>query len=321
MAQLSDVPAVLRTVGPFAFAKRVYQQINDDNLFAWAAALAYAWLFAIFPFLIAMLSLLPYLPERLKDNAKGEIYFFLQNIFSSDAVSTIWDNVLPVLDNPANGLLGLGLIFAFWAASGGMNMTITALDRCYEFPNARPFYIQRPLAIALTIVVAILIIILMALLPLGTLVIHWLERHGQYAFVRSPLAWTARILRYPCAVLVMFMVLGIVYHFGPRIKQRFRFFTPGSIFSVSVWIVLAIFFRLYLDTFGKTSAYRKTYGTVGGAAILLLFFYIDALVLLIGAEINSEIDFEILGIPRGSTDFRRAVASDSPPSEPTIAPV
>jgi len=319
MAKLSDVPKIFRTVGPFVFAKRVYQQINDDNLFAWAAALAYAWLFAIFPFLIAMLSLLPFLPEHAKEQAEAEIWLFLQDIFSNEAFTTIWDNVETVLQQPRTGFLGLVLLFAFWAASGGMNMTITALDRCYEFPTGRPFYIQRPLAIALTIVVTILIIILMALLPLGTLVIHWLEAHGHYTFVRSPLAWTARILRYPFALLVMFLVLGIVYHFGPRIKQRFRLFTPGSIFSVCVWILLAFVFRVYLDTFGKTSAYRKTYGTVGGAAILLLFFYIDALVLLIGAEINSEIDFEVLGIPRGSTDFRKETGSDAP-AQPTVAP-
>jgi membrane protein len=317
MAKLSDVSTLFRTVGPFAFAKRVYQQVNDDNLFAWAAALAYAWLFAIFPFMISLLSLLPLLPDRLKEDAKAEIWLFLQDSLSNDAFSTIWDNVELVLQQPRTGFLGLGLLFAIWAASGGMNMTITALDRCYEIHVGRPFYIQRPLAIAITIVVAALIILLMALLPLGTLVIHWLEAHGQYAFVRSPLAWSARILRYPFALLVMFLVLGIVYHFGPRIKQPLRLFTPGAVFCVCVWILLALFFRIYLDTFGKTSAYRRTYGTVGGAAILLFFFYIDALVLLIGAEINSEIDFEVLGIKRGSTDFRPVACAT--PAEPATA--
>src|SRR5881394_3824781 len=102
---------------------------------------------------------------------------------------------------------------------------------------------------------------------------------------------------------MMFSVVNILYHWGPSIKQRFSYITPGAVFAVTVWILLAVGFRLYVDKFGK---FNETYGTVGGVAILLLAFYIDAYVLLVGAEINSEIDFTVLGVPRGSRDFRTA---------------
>jgi uncharacterized BrkB/YihY/UPF0761 family membrane protein len=96
-----------------------------------------------------------------------------------------------------------------------------------------------------------------------------------------------QVTRFGLAALFMFWVVALVYHFGPNVKQRFRLLTPGSMFTVMMWTLLAIVFRVYVDTFGK---YGQTYGAVGGVIILLFFFYLDALVLLVGAEINSEVD-------------------------------
>jgi membrane protein len=87
------------------------------------------------------------------------------------------------------------------------------------------------------------------------------------------------------------------------VKHRFRWITPGSVFTICTWVVLGFAFRFYVDRYGK---YDKTYGSVAGVAILLLVFYIDAVVLLIGAEINSEIDFEVLKLKRGTRDFMGA---------------
>jgi TM2 domain-containing membrane protein YozV len=99
----------------------------------------------------------------------------------------------------------------------------------------------------------------------------------------------------------MLALLALVYHWGVSIKVKFHFITPGAVFSLAVWLILAFAFRFYLNRFGEAS-YNKTYGAVAGVAILLLFFYIDASVLLIGAEINSEVDFAILGLASSDTD-------------------
>ncbi len=102
----------------------------------------------------------------------------------------------------------------------------------------------------------------------------------------------------------MITTVAVIYYFGINIRQRFNALSPGAIFTIGVWLILGIAFRIYVDRFALRS-YDRTYGTVGGVCILLLFFYIDAVVLLIGAEINSEIDFEVLGVERGTRDFRR----------------
>ncbi len=294
MASLGDVSKVMHTIGLWELSKRVIREVRDDHLFTWAAALAYSWLFAIFPFLVFLMSLLPYLPAAMKERASVEIGTFVQQTLPRDAADTIWQNTNQILERKHHGLLGLGLLLTLWGASGGMNMTISALDKCYEVESGRPFYKKRPIAVALTIVSATLVVAILLLLPIGTILLRWVQQQTTW-FV--PLS----ILRYPLAVLIMFFIVHVVYHWGPSIRQRLTLITPGGVFCVIVWVILGVGFRVYVDQFGK---YNETYGTVGGVAVLLLLFYLDAAVLLIGAEINSEIDFALLNVPRGSRDFR-----------------
>src|SRR5690348_3292305 len=115
MARLSDVSKVVSSVGAFGFAKRVWGQVVEDNLFTWASALAYSWLFAVFPFMVFVLSLLPYLPGHTKDQAKAEISNFVHQL-PEQAADTIWQNVTSVFDKPKSGLLIVGLGVAVWAA-------------------------------------------------------------------------------------------------------------------------------------------------------------------------------------------------------------
>jgi membrane protein len=304
MARLSDIPVVIRTVGIWAFFKRVWQQVNEDNLVTWGAALAYSWLFAVFPFMVFLLSLLPYLPANTKASVQDQMHFLIYHYAPQSGADTVWNNTHAILHNKHTGLSVVGLALAVWGASRGINMTISALDKCYELDRGRPIYRQIPVSFAMTVVVALLIISVLLLLPIGTLAVAWIKAHAS-AYISTPLFWIVNVLRYPLALLLMFSVLNILYHFGPSIKQRFSYITPGAVFCIAVWIGLAIGFRVYVEKFGK---FNETYGTVGGVVILLMAFYFDALVLLVGAEINSEIDFAVLGVKRGSRDFRTPCA-------------
>jgi len=302
MARLSDVSKVIGSVGVVGFAKRVWGQVVEDNLFTWASALAYSWLFAVFPFFIFVLSLLPYLPFNAKADAKKEIDRFVHAL-PEQAAEVIWQNVNSVFDRPKQGLLIVGLGVAIWAASGGMATTMAALDKCYELDTGRPFYKQRPLALLLTLVVASFILAVLILLPVGTALRSWAIAHEHLR--ETDIVWIVLfdLVRYGLALLFLVSSLTLIYHFGPSVKHKFHWITPGAVFCLVVWILLGLVFRTYVQKFGR---YEQTYGTVGGVAVLLLFFYVDALVLLVGAEINSEIDFEVLKVKRGTRDFRPA---------------
>src|SRR5215218_1554681 len=127
MARLSDLPLVVRRVGPITFLKRLWREIQEDHLFTWGAALAYSWLFAIFPFLIFLLTLVPLLPQNVITEAYTRIQVSLYEWLPANGAWTLWENIRRVLDGPPRGLWSVGLLVTIWAASGGVNMTMTAL--------------------------------------------------------------------------------------------------------------------------------------------------------------------------------------------------
>lgn len=304
MARLRDVSHVLKTVGPFTFVIRVWKQLGEDAVFTWASALAYSWLFAVFPFLVFLLSLVPLVPKQLRQDVKPTVGEWIdKSIPTTDIANLVKGLVLPVLDKDgAAGFLSFGLILAAWGASGGMAMTMSALDKAYDIEKSRSWFRQRIFALMLTAVVASMVIAVLILMPVGTGVIAWLIKHA--ADLHIPFsAWLlvlVNVVRYAIALLLLIAITAIIYHFGPYLKQKWHFITPGAVFAIGVWLLLGSLFKLYITKFGGQANYNKTYGAVAGSVILLLFFYIDALVLLVGAEINSEIDFAVTGARGGA---------------------
>ena len=156
---------VVRTV---AFCKRVAQQVGEDNLLVWASALAYSWLFAIFPFLIVLMSLVGHLPRATRRSARHTVDDFFAHSLPTSAKSAVMDNVDAIMHQTRHsGLLSVGLVVTLWSASSGMAMTMYALDQCYDLKRGRPFYKQRPLAVALTVAVAVMVLAVFLLLPLA----------------------------------------------------------------------------------------------------------------------------------------------------------
>jgi membrane protein len=313
MARLSDFSHAVRSVGFWAFCKRVYQQISEDMLFTWASALAYAWLFAVFPFVIFLLTLAPYLPLNTRENAQQELNQAIARTTPGPAGQTLQENIDRVMNEPRGGLLSVGLIVAIWVASGGMAMTMQALDNCYDIAKPRSFIKQRTIAVLLTIAGAVLILLVMILMPIGTLIINWMaDRAGTLG---GPLLWGLNIGRYVLALALLFILVGMTYYFGPSLRTKFHIITPGAVFTVAVWLLLGFGFRWYINTFAR---YDQMYGAVGGVAVLLVLFYINALVLLVGAEVNSEVDFIALGLPSAPGERpEEAAAHAAPPDEET----
>jgi membrane protein len=287
MASLREFIPAVRSIGPLKFVITICKEISKDQLASQAAAVAYAWLFAIFPFLLFLLTLFAYIPQRHMVKPYEEISSTINKVMAKDAAQTVLGNLREVMHEPRSGLLSIGLIVTLWIASGGMSMTMSALDTAYDSTKINPFYKQRPVAILLTIIVMVLIAIVLILLPIGTAIEDWL---ASTQLIPGRVLWLLTFARYLLAILLMLSILALLYTFGTRVRHRFSFLTPGAIFTVLVWVILGESFRFYVDRFGR---YQKTYGAVGGVTILLLFFYLDALVLLIGAEINNLVNHAV----------------------------
>jgi membrane protein len=301
MASIKDFPKVTKKLGWGGLGKRVWSEVQQDDVFTWGSALAYAWIFAIFPFLVFLLTLAPYLPGDIKARAESEIAVAVnRGLGGGEAAKPILDSVNQIMHQEHGGLLSIGILLAVWGSSGGMSMTMSALDKAYYVKCTRSFIKQRATAIALTVGVAVLVLLVLLLMPVGNIVTSYLQKHGK---VGTAGVWVINILRYAIAICLLFLVVACIYYFGPCIKQKWQTITPGAMFTVAVWIVLGFAFGIYVKKFGN---FNKTYGALGGAIILLLFFYINAIVLLIGAELNSVIDFASIGAEPGTTtDFTR----------------
>lgn len=315
MASLSDLTKVTRRLGVWAVAKGLWHEVDKDDVFVWAAALAYSWLLAIFPFLIFLITLLPYIPKTQKEQVLGGIQQFLHKLPAETATllqSYVDETIGRVLTQTHGGLMSLGLLLTVWAASGGMSQTMYALDRCYDLKTRpRPFYKQRPIAVLLTIVAATLMLVVLILLPIGSLIIALAWKYSHLPDALRPLIDTGR---WTLAVLLMMITLNVVYFFGTRVKQRYRFITPGSAFCVIMWIVMGLGFRLYIDQFA-VKGYNKTYGAVGGVVILLFLMYLAAVCLLLGAEVNSLVDQRMQEIQPRESDLQ-----EPPANAPGAAP-
>ncbi|MEM7809656.1 MAG: YihY/virulence factor BrkB family protein [Planctomycetota bacterium] len=363
---MRDIPHVYRHVGVWTFVKRIYKQsFFEDNLLVWAAALAYSWLLALFPFVIFSVSLVPLLPDRVKPSEDDILNAVEQALVTGvelpeaaedDAEEVVKTNEDPVDSDlrepdgavpttlpatqpgpgeptqptsqdrqpaiisqtitslvtelinepPTTFQLVFSLSIALFLASNGVSMTMAGLDECYDVApdKIRSVWINKPVAMLLTLTLAILILTTVIILPVGGEFISraqvWLEEKATELPVSFGwLQVLSRILRWSIGLFLLLASVGILYRFGTSVRTRLHLFSPGTVFTVFMWIATAYGFKIYLTRLGAADSYAQTYGAVAGVAILMFLFYVDALFLLIGAEINAELDFIRLGIKSG----------------------
>lgn len=286
MSALADLSLVLRHRGIWPFVKCVVKEVNEDAVFTNAAAVAYAWMFALFPFFILLLTLIPFLPEQTRADGMKVIGRTLNEQLTPEAASTILANISQVVNQTNARLLSIGIVLTIYAASGGMNMIMAALDTAYEVEKPRNFLTRRLIAMVLTLFMTLVVIAILVVLPIGAAAKHWLD-HRFPVLNSPPVLVLYVVVRYAIGLSLMQLLVAVVFRYGTRYRHGIQFFSTGAVFTVLLWLLTSIGLRFYFSHFAN---YSKTYGTVAGMIILLMIFYIDAAVLLIGAEIDSEIE-------------------------------
>ena len=273
--------AIYKTLFTKSSLMRLYEKINDDNVFNGAATLAYYSLFSLFPAMIFLLSLLPYLPIH---NLHEAIMDFIAQIVPHDVMKQIEGVVAEVTLNKHTGLLSFGAVLTLWAASSGVYALMQQLDMTYEVKERRPFWKARGQSILLTILLSVMVIISFALIVLGGVVQTWLSAHFGYGEVLLVLFAGFRWL---VILALMLLSFAIAYYFGPDVEQNFKFVTPGAVIGVVVLVLTTLGFRVYVENFGN---YAATYGSLGAVIVLMLLLYIAGLVILTGSSINAMIE-------------------------------
>ncbi|HWC04806.1 MAG TPA: YihY/virulence factor BrkB family protein [Methylomirabilota bacterium] len=261
-------------------AARVWAEVSKDELTDRAAALSYYFVFALFPTLLFLTTLVGLFPER---DLMERLMAPAEDLLPPDAASLLRRTLREVQRGAGGGLLSVGAAVALWGASRGMVSIITALNVVYGVTNPRPWWRRQLVAVALTGMFSVLALGALLSLVFG-------ERIGRAAAVWAGLgsAFTAvwGLLQWPLGLLLILTGIDLVYHLAPAVRQRWYWLTPGSAFAGFLWAVVSIGLRVYVSEFAN---YNATYGSIGGVILLLLWLYLSGMALLIGGEINSVI--------------------------------
>jgi membrane protein len=269
--------------GLFATLKRTLTEFQEDNLSDWAAALTYYGLLALFPALIAMVSLIGIFGDP--KTTTGTLTEIIEEIGPASASETFQGPIESIVDNrSAAGLAFVfGLALALWSASGYVGAFTRASNIIYETPEGRPFWKLRPLQIAVTLAM----IVMMALLALGLVLTG-----PVVSAIADPIGLSStavdvwNVAKWPVMAAIFILMVDVLYYTTPNVKLRgFKWVTPGALVAIVVWAIASAQFAFYVANF---SSYDKTYGTLAGLVVLLLWFWITNLAILFGHQMNAE---------------------------------
>lgn len=262
---------------------RTWKEVIEDDCAGIAAQLAYYFVLALFPallFIVAMASFLPF--PVINDVIDG-----VASIAPPEVLVILRQQLESIAAGEQTSLLTIGILGALWSSSGAMTSIVSALNTAYDLPESRPWWKVRLLSVGLTIALVIFILLSFTIIISGPEAGRWLTQwFGLSAAFDT--AWA--IVRWPLAFALATSGISIIFYYAPDADQDWAWITPGSIATTVLWVLFSVAFRVYLTRVGD---YAATYGALAGAAILLLWLYFSGLALLIGGELNSEIEHAV----------------------------
>lgn len=266
-----------------ATLKRTATEFSEDNLSDWAAALTYYGLLALFPALIALVSILGIFGDP--KTTTESITDIITSIGPQSAADTFEGPIESITSSKGGAGIGLiiGLAVALWAASGYVGAFMRASNVIYETPEGRPIWKLRPWQMVVTLVMLILLVILaLALTLTGPIAEAVAEPIG----VSSAALTIWSFAKWPVMIVIFLLMINVLYYASPNVKLRgFKWFSAGSIVALVVWVIASALFAFYVANFGS---YNKTYGALATPIILLIWFWLTNLAILIGHQLNSE---------------------------------
>ena len=261
--------------------KRTFRATQEDNGMGLAAQLAYYFFLALFPALLFLLALASFLPAQ---DLVGRAVGLLQGAAPQEVITIITEQLKKIAEGRQGGLLSFGVAAALWSSSAAMVAIIDTLNRAYDVEEGRPWWKQRVTAVLLTAGVALFIVLALGLVVAGPQLAEFVV--GRFG-LSSAVEWAWKILQWPVVFILVATAVGLIYYFAPDVDQDFAWITPGSLFATLLWLVGSLAFRFYVVNFGS---YNETYGAIGGVMVLMLWLYLTGLAVVVGAEMNAEVE-------------------------------
>ncbi|SFR20107.1 membrane protein [Lentzea waywayandensis] len=277
-----DRPTKLPKGAWWGVLKRTVKEFNDDNLTDWAGALTYYAVLSLFPGLIVLTSVL----ALLGDTTTQELLKYVDQVAPGQAGELIRSSVEELRKGQsAAGLLGIiGLLTAFWTASGYLGAFMRASNAVYDVEEGRPFWKTVPLRLALTLGSVVLVS-----LTLGALVLTGgvADTVGNFLGLGDTVVTVWDVVKWPVILLLVSLAFAVLYWAAPNVRQPgWRWITPGSLLAIVLWALATVGFALYVANF---ASYNKTYGSLGGVIVFLVWLWISNIAVLLGVEFDAEL--------------------------------
>jgi membrane protein len=289
-------------------ATRVWSEINEDDIFGRSAQLSYYFLLALFPLLLFITAVLGQFADagsELREN----LLSLLGSVVPQEAGDLIHETIEKVEEGSGGGKISFGILATLWAASNGMTAICQTLNIAYEVEETRPWWKVRLISLGLTIALAVLILSALTLMLFGGHIAEYVAASFSFGQVFT---WGWKILQWPVVLIFVLAAFGLIYYLAPNVKKRsWHWVSPGATVAVVLWLVVSFGFRAYLSYF---NSYNATYGSLGAVIILMLWFYLTGAAILIGGEVNSEIDLATTGKTEQQVD-----PSAAKPSSPAAS--
>lgn len=286
----------LYTVATFFF-----QEITRQSILNKASSLAYNFMLAIFPGIIFLFTLIPYIPV---DNFQEKLLGFLEIVIPTDAFSAINTTLEDIIKNQNSGLLSFGFVLATFFATNGMTNLMMAFNKSSLTRENRRWIVRRLIALLLSFAIIIALALGIGIFTFVGFVINYLKESIDF-----DLAWLwtflLKISRWCILFLIYFLTVGIVYKYGPSSSKHWKIFSPGAMLATLLAILTFSGFAFYINNF---NAYNKLYGSIGTMIVIMIWMYLNSLIILIGFELNTSITLTKQSIkiphPRKKNTFR-----------------
>lgn len=257
------------------FIGRIFRRSRDDDIPALGGQMAYFMVLAFFPFLSFLVSLIGYSPISAEQVLEG-----LLAILPEEAYILVRDTVIEVVDSSSGSLVSFSGLFALWLASNGIGAIIKGLNKAYDVDEERSYLRVRLISIIFTLLLSLVIVFSFILLIFGGVIKRNLI-DGMEMLIPYQRIWN--IGRFAFISFVIFITFLMMYKYTPNRRVKWKETIPGAVFATIGWIIASMGFAYYVDNYSHYSAF---YGGIGGMAILLIWLYLSAIVILVGGEIN-----------------------------------
>jgi membrane protein len=261
--------------------KRAAKGAWEDNVLDLAAQQAYYFFFALFPAILFAFAIASFFPlESLINDTVAMMSRFAPRA----VIDIITDQMHEMSNQKSGGILTFAFLVTIWSSSGAVVSIISTLNAAYDVTESRPLWKTRLIAIALTIGIGFFILASMFLVIAGPTVA---ETIASRMHLGPAFEWTWLVLQWPIIFVLVASAIGSIYYFAPDVEQDWVWITPGSVLATMLWILVSLALKFYYQLVPSASA---SYGAIGGIMVLMLWFYCSGIALLLGAELNAEIE-------------------------------